>query len=279
MARKENEFDKLEGGYRLTRIKRIEKYAFIPQIIGIIVVFFFFLYVSGAQLNPFYLPLFLSTLIILIWLLVLAIEYFIFRLMKIGFHKSASAKFLMAQRSMKKSYGAIILSGLLFLLLFTPYMSESAEEYLSPSGDITLGPDGEEAIYFTTLDRFDFTRVSDITVELNEGEEVTVSILSEDNWEIRNFDMRLNRDPGDPSGATADETFFYDMPSLGFGEYRLVIQSEEPAEVSYNINMELPGTRTFPFALTFLGFFISYSVFVVMLYPVKKKHADEAIYR
>ncbi len=278
MDKRLKEYDKLEGTYQITRIKRLEKLAYIPQVIGIILVFAFFTYLGGAQLKPFYLPIFISFLVTIIWILVIAIEFFVFRLMEIGFRKSASAKFLMASRSMKKSYSAIVVFGVIFLLLFTPYMPQQIEEQLSITGEITITE--EEAIYFTSRDRFDFTIVDSISVEVLDGEgRVDVSILTESNYEDRLFGMKVNRNPGDPNEASYNDVFEYDMPALRFDEYRLVLQPEEPVTVRYTIDSNLPPSRTYPFALLSLGFLISYSVFAFLMFPIKKKHSDEAIYR
>jgi len=272
------DYDKLEGSYQITRIKRLEKIAFIPQIIGIFVVFAIFLYLDGAQLKPFYLPLYLPFLIITVWILILAIEFFVFRLVEIKFRKSASAKFLMADRSMKKSMWAVAVFGVVCLLLFTPYLPEQIESTLEVNEEVEVL--GEEAIYFTPRDRFDFTRVSDISVEvLDQNASVDVYIITEEYFEDGQYGMRLNRAMDDPQEATADESFYYDMPFLSFDEYRLLLISEEPVNVRYEIAIELPNTRVYPFAILSLGFLISYSVFGAMMYPIKKKHSDEAIYR
>ncbi|MFO8109410.1 MAG: hypothetical protein R6U17_02665 [Thermoplasmata archaeon] len=272
MDKKSKDYDKLEGTYQIIRLKRLEKMAFIPQIIGIIVVFAFFTYLGGAQLVPFYLPIYLPLLVISIWILVLSVEFFVFRLMEIRFRKSESAKFLMASRSMKGAYSALVVFGIICLLLFTPFLTQQIENYADMEGEITLT--GSEDIYFTSQGRLDFIMAEHITVEVLEGDgTVDVAILHKEE------ERKLNRYSWDPQTASLDETFEYEMEQLPFDEYLLRMETDEPVTVRYTISQYIPDSRTYPFALISLGFFIAYAVFVGLMYPIKKKHADKAIYR
>ncbi len=278
MDKRLKEYDKLEGTYQLTRIKRLEKLAYIPQIIGIIVVFAVFTYLDGAQLKPFYFPIYLSLLVCVVWILILAIESFVFRLMEIGFRKSASAKFLMASRSMKESLSALVVFGVAFILLFTPFVPEQIEAHSTITGETTLISD--RAIYFTSRDRFDFIIVESITVEvLSDEGSVDVAIILQEHYDAGLLDRKLNRDLDDPKEATPEEPFEFDMPFIRFDEYRLLLQSEDDVNVRYTIDRYIPRTRTYSFALLSLGFMVSYAVFGSLMYPIKKKHSDEAIYR
>ncbi len=272
MAKELSEYDKLEGTYQIIRLKRLERYAFIPQVIGIIMVFALFTYLEGAQMVPFYFPVFLSMLVVSIWILVLSIEFFVFRLMEINFRKSESAKFLMASRSMKKATTGIVIFGILCLILFTPFMTQVVSSYSSPEEEININ--GREEITFTSRGRFNFMMVESIEVEiLDEGEMVEVSV-----WD-KPMERKLNRNVGDPTQATMDEAFEYDMPELKFEEYVLVMETSGMARVRYRINYHIPSSRMFPFALISLGFLISNAVFAALMQPIKKMHADKAIYR
>ncbi len=282
MAARKKQYDRLEGTYQIIRVKRLEKMAYIPQGIAIVVIFFLFLHFTGAQLKPFYLPFFFPLLIISVWLLALSIESFVFRLMEIKYRKSESAKFLMAHRSMKKAFVVIIIAVIIIIITALPFIHQEVENYASPTGEITFT--GEETVYFTTRGRFDFVFINDITVELLDYQSpddarVEILLLSLDNYAENNTHMRLNREIGDPNQATINNSFFYEMPRLKFQEYYIVLRSDQEVTVRYHIDVYVAMERVYPFTTLAIAFMTSYSVWVYVLYPIKKKYSAEGIYQ
>ncbi len=282
MAPRKKEYERLEGTYQIIRVKRLEKMAYIPQGIAIVVIFFLFLYFTGAQLKPFYLPIFFPLLIIFIWLLALSIESFVFRLMEIKYRKSESAKFLMAHRSMKRAYVVIIIAVIILVITATPFIHQEIEVHSSPDDEITFT--GEETVYFTTRGRFDFRFINDITVELIDGEppdtaRVEVLLLSQDHYLKNNTHMRLNREVGDPNQATINDPFFFEMPRLRFEEYFIVLRSDQEVTVRYHIDVYVAMERVYPFTTLAIAFMTSYSIWVYLLYPIKKTYSSEGIYQ
>ncbi len=281
MARKKKDMERLEGTYQIIRVKKLEKMAYIPQSIAIVAIFFLFLYFTGAQIKPFYLPVFFPFLITMVWLLVLAIETFAFRLMEIKYRKSQSAKFLMAHRSIKKAYAIMIVSAIIFVLAATPNIHQQIETQASSTGELTFT--GEDTVYFTTKGRFDFIHVDHITVEVidsmgpNEAR-VDVMLLSIEDYEANRTVMALNREIGHPKEATIPEKFEFDMPRLRFKEYYIVLESDQQVTVRYNISATLPGTRVYPFATIAIGFIAAYAYWIFILYNIKRKQSKETIY-
>ncbi|MGM0509562.1 MAG: hypothetical protein ACQESD_00340 [Thermoplasmatota archaeon] len=285
MFGKKNSYEKLEGTYQIVRLKKLEKMATIPQAIGIVAAFIIFLFLQGAQLNPFFLPLYFPLLVAFILLLILAIEFFAFRLLEIRYTKSESAKFLMADRSSKKAYTIIILAIIFLGITATPFVPQQIEKYTAREGEVEVR--GDELVNFPSRGRFDFVHPDTITVELisPEGDanlsDITVDIyiLSEEDYEAGNYDLKVNRGVYDPKEATSDAPFEYEMPRLSFQEYNIFMQSEHDVRVKYQIEKDIPQEQVYPFSLISLAFIISYSIWIYVLYPIKKKHSEKAIYK
>ncbi len=281
MARKKKDMERLEGTYQIIRVKKLEKMAYIPQSIAIVAIFFLFLYFTGAQLKPFYLPVFFPLLVTMVWLLVLAIETFAFRLMEIKYRKSQSAKFLMAHRSIKKAYIIIVISIIIFVLAATPFIHQQVENRVSSSGELTFS--GEETVYFTSRGRYDFMTVDSITIEVIDSmgpdeARVEVMLLSIENYEANETVMALNREVGHPKEATISEDFEFDMPVLRFNEYYIILTSNQQVTIRYNIDVTLPGTRVYPFATLAIGFIAAYAYWIFILYNIKRKQSKDTIY-
>ena len=281
MARRKKDLERLEGTYQIIRVKKLEKMAYIPQSIAIVAIFFLFLYFTDAQIKPFYLPVYFPFFITMVWLLVLALETFAFRLMEIKYRKSESAKFLMAQRSIKKAYVIIAVMAIIFIVSAAPFVHRQIEDRASLEGELTFS--GTDTVYFTTTDRFDFLFVDSITVELlypmgNTDAEVEVMIISMEHYEANNTIMALNREVGDPREATNQTDFTFDMPRVRFDEFYIVLSSQQEVTVRYQIDQVLPNTRVLPFALLSIGFVIAYSYWIFILYNIKRRCSDETIY-
>ncbi|MFO7991520.1 MAG: hypothetical protein R6U61_04395 [Thermoplasmata archaeon] len=284
----DDEYSRLEGAYQIERVKRLAKLAFIPQSIAIVIIFSLFLYLSGAQFKPFYLPLFFPLVIVFLWLLVLAIESFAFRLLEIRYRKSESAKFIMAQHSMKKAYTIIIISVIILGLTATPFLSQQIEKNTSSSNEVDVFDTEDKTIYFVSRGRFNFIFTDQINVRVLDARnlshlelaEVTVKILSIEDYEANRTDLYLNRGVNKPKKAEYQNAFEYDMPDprVKFGEYYVVMNTTHNVTVEYEITTDLPLNRTYPYSLLSLGFIVAYSVWVYIMYPIKKKYSGEGIY-
>lgn len=282
MPRKKFEQERLEGTYQIIRIKKIERMAYIPQLLAIATIFSAFLYFAGAQFKPLYIPFFFPLLIVTIWLLALSIQAFIFRLMEIRYRKSESAKFLMASRSMKKAYSIILIAIIVFIITITPLTHSFVEDTSSIRNEVTF--QGEETIYFTSRGRFDFIFIDDIIVELIDTENwdhdrVDVFVISQQDYYEDRLERCLNNDIGDPKEATYDEPFVFNMQRRRFDEYYLLLVSEDEVTVSYSINTYVSQERVYPFTTLAIAFATAFAIYVYVLYPIKKKYAGAGIYQ
>ncbi|MFW6040208.1 MAG: hypothetical protein ACOC85_00040 [Thermoplasmatota archaeon] len=273
------DFDRLEGTYKLSRLKKLEKYAIIPQMIGIIVLFFLLIYIGNPQLKPFYLPLYWPILIMFIWLLIVSLLKYGFRLMEIRYRDSESAKFLMANRSMKKAYTISIVALIVFSLTVVPFFPQQLQNVVSDNEELSLI--NERAVEFTSRGRFDFLKVEKINVRVKEvgvghgSPELEIFVLSKNNYEAGQTEFRLNQHT---VSITPDMTFEFNMPDVKFGEYVLWLRTDRSITVEYEIQRIIPHNRLYLYTLLSLGFLISNVAWANTLYPIKKKHSDKAIY-
>lgn len=281
----DREYSKLEGAYQIERVKRLAKLAYIPQTIAIVVIFSLFVYLTGAKFKPFYLPIFFPLVIVYLWLLVLAIESFAFRLLEIRYRKSESAKFIMAQHSMKKAYTIIIISIIILGITATPFIPAQIEKHTTSSHKVDIYTSEDETIYFVSRGRFNYIFTDQINVRVLDTRnlshldtvEVTVKILSIEDYEANRTDLYLNRGVNKPKKAEYQEPFEYNMPDprVKFEEYYVVMNTTHNATVEYEIITDLPLNRTYPYSLLSLGFIVAYSVWVYIMYPIKKRYSGE----
>ncbi len=272
------DYDRLEGTYKLAGLKRLERFAYIIQTVGIIATFVFLVYIGGAMLNPFYLPLFWAILASLIWIFIISIEAIVFRLMEIKKRDSESAKFLMADRSMKKALTVMVIALIGFAVAFVPFFAEQIENVNEIEGEVEFSD--SETIEFTSRGRFDFLRAHEVTLEtvFRDDIEVVVFIIPE-----RIYDP--NRDsyaPGERLNIQTDfgeNDFVFEMPEISFDEYYIVLFSDETVTIDYRISYNIPANITNLLSTVFMAFVISQAAWAVVLNPIKKKHSDKAIYK
>ena len=270
-------FDKLEGSYKLARLKRLERITYILQIVGIIVLFLLLVYFGEPKLNPFFLPLYWPLLVVFIWFLILAIEFFAFRIMEIKNNDSESAKYLMANRSMKKAYTIIVIAGIVLALTVVPFFPKQVENFVSSSGEIVV--DNEAKIDFLSRGRFDFVSVEKINVEITStgdgNQRAQIYVISKENYDKNQTELSLNQAI---KFATPDDPFEFEMPDVKFEEYYLWVKSGHNLQIKYEIIKNIPDDRIFLYSVLSLSYLVAHLGWTYSLYPIKKKHSDKAIY-
>ncbi|MFW6142070.1 MAG: hypothetical protein ACOC53_05875 [Candidatus Saliniplasma sp.] len=277
------DYDRLEGTYKLAGLKRLERFAYIIQSMGIIATFIFLVYIRGAMLNPFYLPIFWAISAALIWLFILSLEAIFFRLIEINKRESESAKFLMADRSMKKAFTIIVITLIAFAAAFVPFFSEQVEDINRYEGE--SGLDHIHTIEFTSRGRFDFLRADKINIEIvgggdfTEGDRADVYIIPE-----RIYDPgRTGYGAGDRLNLETEfglgDDFNFQIPDISFEEYIIVIISDEMNRVQYEVGYIIPDHITNILSTVFMAFVIAQTAWAIALHPIKKKHSEQAIYK
>lgn len=121
--------ERLEGSYRLLKIKKIKKGFYTVQIIMAIVIASVISFMMGMRFEPFFFPTDVFLFIVLIIGAVMAGEGVYFRGLEMKFTRSKSRRFLIARSSIRRS-AAIVL---LFILLIIALLMPMTDEYLSSS--------------------------------------------------------------------------------------------------------------------------------------------------
>lgn len=278
-----NDYDRLEGTYKLAGLKRLERFAYIIQSLGIIATFVFLVYIGGAMLNPFYLPIFWAILAALIWLFILSLEAISFRLIEIRKRDSESAKFLMADRSMKKAFTIIVVALIAFAVAFVPFFAEQVEEINRFEGESELVT--SYIIDFTSRGRFDFLRADEINLEVIGGGDFT----QENHINVYIIPKRIYNPergeygPGERLNLETEfgigDDFTFQMPDIDFDEYYIVTHSDELVRIGFEVSYIIPDHITNLLSTVFMAFVISQTAWAITLHPIKKKHSEEAIYR
>ncbi|MGM0405729.1 MAG: hypothetical protein ACQEQM_06265 [Thermoplasmatota archaeon] len=277
------DYDRLEGTYKLAGLKRLERFAYIIQTVGIIATFIFLVYIGGATLNPFYLPIFWAVLAALIWLFILSLEAIAFRLIEIKKRDSESAKFLMADRSMKKAFTIIIVALIAFSIAFVPFFSNQIEDISRFEGESELST--SYIVEFTSRGRFDFLMANNVKLEIIGGGDFTQG----DRAEVYIIPKRIYN-PGREGYGARDrlnvetefgigDDFTFQMPNMDFDEFYIVTRSDERVKFSYEISYIIPSHITNLLSTVFMAFVISQAAWAVILHPIKKKHSEKAIYK
>ncbi|MDG6221156.1 MAG: hypothetical protein QCI38_06875 [Candidatus Thermoplasmatota archaeon] len=131
------EMSMLEGSYRLTTITKAKRLVYVIQVITLVVMSFIFLLMGGLSLKPFYMPIDALSYFVVVMLLVLKIEAFLFRLLEVKFTKSNSRKFLMVKNTIKKSIVTMVVFVIVAVILLLPFTGQAIEDSLGHGGEIT----------------------------------------------------------------------------------------------------------------------------------------------
>jgi len=275
--------DKLEGTDKIRRLEKTKKKAIIIQFIGIMVLFPFLMYFNGASVDPFYLPIYHSLLMLFGWLLLILISLFIFRFLRIKRHKSYSIKYLVARNSMRKAMSFAVVALIILGFLYTPYITEVVNDASSVENQSVQLTDGDDNVNFTAT----IELPSRCVLDLRGLKSLTVSSARDDiNSEI---DITLYEKYGNKNESMISETIDSENLNVTFGEdtldpgefkvWILHMSSEYGNPLEYSFRMEVFPDRQTSFSLlsfVYMGVFIQ---FTAVFYPFKKRYTGEGIYR
>lgn len=273
--------DKLEGSHEIDRLKNAKKKLMIPQIIGILILFPLLMYFNGASLDPLHFPMYYPILMMFGWILILIIESFVFRMMRIERHRSKGTKYILAKNSMKKSLALMVISLLLFGLLYTPFMTEVIDERSSVQAEqvhVENGNDNYKVMTFTSQGVLSLRELKSLTIIrgdlVDKNEDLRVN-LSDRNGEQLGSAV-LSGDEGTEQSVTFED----EIDSSEFKELILnVSASTDRFSFEYETTMELFQDKMRSFSiLSFLYLGISLQ-WPAMLYPTRKKYTGKGIYR
>ncbi|MBU4031699.1 MAG: tetratricopeptide repeat protein [Candidatus Thermoplasmatota archaeon] len=267
--------ERLEGSYKLIRIKRIKLGFFSIEMALGLVLGFTMAFMFGAKFEPFYIPLDMFLFIILIMLLVITIEAIYFKGLEIRYTRNKSRKFLMARNAIRRSMIIIAVSGLCILFLMLPQSHDRISDTYAPSSDGPITVPAGETIrdeYFMTQDSMGLTRVNYIRIEV-------------DNY-TNDVDLNLNTVPGVVAIWQPNPDTIYEFSRLAEHSdmqnsiYIVVENTAATGNISftYSVTSEVsPFLKLYIPALA-LAFIVVQFAAISIMYPIRETYASSSIY-
>jgi tetratricopeptide (TPR) repeat protein len=268
--------ERLEGSYRLIRIKRIKFGFFTIELVLGLVLGFVMAALMGAEFEPFYFPIDMFIFIMLIMTLLITIEAIYFKGMEIKFTRNKSRRFLLARNAIRRSILIISISGICVLFLMLPYTQERITNLHSPTSDDIVVPTGNSTLdeYFFTQDSMGLTRIA------------TINIIVSD--QQNSVDLFLNNVNGDNIWSPQSSSN-YQLSSL---EEHSNLQARLYVKVDNLVPMNTPMNITFSYSTTSvvspilklyipalgLAFIVVQFAAISIMFPIRELYASSSIY-
>lgn len=264
--------DKLEGTHEIDRIKKVKEKLLIPQILGILILFPLLMYLNGASLDPLYFPIYYPILMLFGWILILLLESFVFRMMRIKRHRSKSTKYILVKNSMKKSFSVMIVALLIFGAIYTPFLTEEINERSSVKNGVIRAKNGndnfEDTLSFTNQGVLSLRRLETLTVVLGDTDPSDI-----------NVELIQTGGTSSKEGHLENGNIRFEFDNDEFKEWMLIVESNHAFDLEYQTQMELKGEKMNGFSILaffYVGMFLQWPA---ILYPFRQKYTGEGIYR
>ncbi|MFQ6106390.1 MAG: tetratricopeptide repeat protein [Thermoplasmata archaeon] len=265
--------DRLEGGYRVVRIRRIRRIvyfilALITLAFAIIVIF-----ANGGSLKPFFVPLDVVIGVMLVMVVVWFFISFVFRNLRIRYAARSSQKFLMAGNSIRRGLFVIVVASIVGVLFVLPFFQALTEDQLSREEISQVSQGYGRETNFWNRDGLGLTRTREVILFLPLGEDdVNVCFLEGD---------YVNESAcSDPDVIHAGEEKKYVLSESGYRMYSIVLNSTSvvPSSVQLRARTSISETILGVVPLTMFLFVVLNAAWVALLRPVRKKFAAASIY-
>ena len=270
----------LEGEAYWGRIRSIKRKLYILQAIliatlGFVLLFFY----SEFQANPFYISIDRLIWFILIMLLVVELESFVFRVMQVRMGRTFSTKHLMTMNSIRKSIVILIIAAVALAAFAIPASIQGIEDAASPRGTFNAA----NPVKFLPGDPLGLSKI--ITIDVASNIICDVYIVTQSDYQAYSGDMPSLRSTALNSGGslvTVNRTFV--MMPIGQEYLFLVLDpisrpNASFADVSYVMNIELSDTFTSFLPLMAILFLIANGAWIMYLFPMSRKYASKSIYK
>jgi tetratricopeptide (TPR) repeat protein len=260
--------DRLEGGYRVVRIRRIRRIVY--AILALITIFFAaaVLVANGGSLRPFYLPMDIVIAVALVMCLVWLSLSFVFRNLRIRYTKRSSQKFLMAGNSMRRSLVLIVIVIFVGVLFVFPLFHAATEDQLSD--ETTVSVVTEREVHYWNTDTLGLTRTGKLTVVPEQ--DVRACFVEGD---YGNGSTCL---PADWEDIPENSAKTFELRGDGFRMYSLVLNATGVPNVRISTTTTLSDTVLGIVPLTMFLIAALSVGWVAFLYPVRKRLAEVSIY-
>jgi hypothetical protein len=272
-----------EGGYRVASIRRVKKYLYIVQIL-IILVFATYLILAGGGfgLKPFYLSINSFIYFVLIMLLVIAVESFVFTSLEMRFLKSKSTKHYLSKMLIRRAAYVIVVCSVVIFLLWAPFITTALENTMS-SNDSVIADSKSTAEFrsFFNDDPLGMTAVK--TGAFQSSGPATVFIVSEANW--LQFGGQAKEVVGqyriNTNQYALNTTLTINFPELAHSKYYVLVYSDSgaPVTITYKLSSGISPTLYSFVPVLALLFIVAYGSWGAYLTLRSHEYTKGAIYR
>lgn len=268
----------LEDSIRLGRIRAIKRTLYVVQVILLIALAFFFVFVIGdAAFKPrLYLPLDQFVAVLALVMLVICVESFFFRILEIRFARSSSARHLMAKNSIMHSLLIAIVAAIVTVMLMVPPVLQVAEDAALKTVTISSADD----FTFWSNDPLALMRVSELQATCSET--VELYLVYDSDYQLYDgvvgdmYFTRINRDDYEVGG-----TLTIPVPTMEYSMIHIVVNdiASPGASVTVRIVSETSETITGMVALLCMAFVVANVAWMAYLTPIERKYAQGSIYK
>ncbi len=268
----------LEDSVRLGSIRRIKTTLYIVQVVMLVALAFFLVFVIGdATVTPnLYLPLDQFIAVMVLLLLVVCVECSFFRMMEIRFARSSSARHLMAKNSITRSMLLALISAVVTVILMVQPILAVVED----ASQRTITTSSSEDFTFWSRDPLALQRVSELRVSSTQTLGiylVTDSVYQQYDGDLSDmFFMRLNRDDYE-----LVDTLTIPVPILDHALVHVVVNdlSSPGASVTVDIVKDTSETITGIVSVLSLAFVVTNIAWIAYLIPIERKYSQGSIYK
>ncbi len=264
--------ERLEGSYRLIRIKRIKLGFFALQIVLAIVLGLVTAMLLDARFDPLYFPLDVFLFLFFLLMLIVAAEAVYFKGLEVRYTRSKSRKFLIARNSIRRSTIILVLALLCVMFLMFPFSAQKIAD-IYPQGEsqpqtLQIGEDGHFA--FDTQDYLGLSRATEITIDITGSTtftEVYFNSTGDPLWNDRQVTNSYNFNNLDLFSAINREI-----------DCRIIYTGNDIISYTWSVENELS-----PFMAQFLpalgiAFIIVELISIGIMHPIRETYASASIY-
>lgn len=270
----------LEGEAYWGRIRHIKQKLYVMEILLLsALAFILVFYYSEFQSNPFFISLDRLIWFMLIMMLIIEIESFIFRMMQIRIARTFSTKHLMTTNSIRRAIVVTIVSAIMLVIFILPSMLQSIEGAASSAGTVSYAHPAQ----ILPGDALGLSEMQNITLSCELGVDVYL-VKKQDyysypgDWvSLKNFCLNNNN-------TRVNTSITISIPPMTHQYLYLLVDptttnDEEYAVVSYVLHAKLSDTFTSFLPLICVAFIVANVGWIAYLMPLSKKYAMKSIYK
>jgi len=267
----------LEGEAYWGRIKSIKRKLYALEVV-LMIVMGAVLVISSQEfsLDPLLLPFDKLLGFILIMILIIMMEGFVFRIMQVQICKSDSTKHIMSTNSIRRGIIIAIIAAIIAVLLLFPGMTANVESTISYNGTVTH--DGSAR--FQNKDPMALSSVVSVTIHCKTP--AKVYLVSQ--FLLDHYPGDLVRDHALNKVILANPDVQINMTSFGYGTYYIFVwgansSGDANATAEYTLHTELSNSVTTLVPIVAIIMAISNAAWIGYLVPLRNKCRGKSIYK